>query len=455
MGNAPRVAKAAGDVNVAYFASANPATLGSAAGSSILVPVGIQIKMAEEEINAAGGTYIEAGEGKKINAHLLNLLPDFVNLNWSAKHIAKNLKKQALKTATEKINELSLTAVFYAGRSDRAIPLKEVTDAHNVIFGNPVAGTAALTTLNGLHFRNRDTTDLQGVATAQFARNDLYKEFGDPEQYQNVTIISHSDAFAKGIWTSFVNEWESLGGSVVSIQEHVGETAQGVFESQIVTGVKPDTEFVYGVWDQGSAKNFIEAFAKVDPNPNVKVLFAGDVSAVDYTTLSDAAKAFMSTRVIGLLPALDQGRLQYKKWLRETERFLSDGIESDLRDELIAAMHAYASPADVVDAGTEGRFYIHYQPRAYDVMIMFALAMTKAGTDDTWDIMANLNSVTNPAGKIFGPGQYASARKHILDGKEINYQGASGPVDLDEYHELQTISFDLWKVDLGGNVFFL
>jgi branched-chain amino acid transport system substrate-binding protein len=71
---------------------------------------------------------------------------------------------------------------------------------------------------------------------------------------------------------------------------------------------------------------------------------------------------------------------------------------------------------------------------AYDCTIDFALAMTKAGTSDPNVWVNDITAVSNPPGTQVG--DYAKAVQMIKAGTKIDYQGASGPMDFDKYHNV-------------------
>jgi ABC-type branched-subunit amino acid transport system substrate-binding protein len=68
----------------------------------------------------------------------------------------------------------------------------------------------------------------------------------------------------------------------------------------------------------------------------------------------------------------------------------------------------------------------------YDAVIIASLAMTEAKTTDGKVWVDHISKVSNPPGtKCF---TYASCVQLLKDGKKINFEGASGPEDFDQYH---------------------
>jgi ABC-type branched-subunit amino acid transport system substrate-binding protein len=72
-----------------------------------------------------------------------------------------------------------------------------------------------------------------------------------------------------------------------------------------------------------------------------------------------------------------------------------------------------------------------FTPNMYDAVNIFALAIQAGGKADGKTISENVRKVANPPGvKVYS---YAEALAHLLKGNEINYEGASGPCDFDEF----------------------
>jgi branched-chain amino acid transport system substrate-binding protein len=96
---------------------------------------------------------------------------------------------------------------------------------------------------------------------------------------------------------------------------------------------------------------------------------------------------------------------------------------------------AYKSFAERFKAktGTEPAAGV-YDANQYDEYIALALAITKANSTDGQAIAAAIPEVLNPGGTVVH--SYAEGIKELEAGNEINYQGASGTLDLDENNNL-------------------
>ncbi len=91
-----------------------------------------------------------------------------------------------------------------------------------------------------------------------------------------------------------------------------------------------------------------------------------------------------------------------------------------------------------------------YGSNQFDAAILLALAMQRAGTvSDTAKIRDALFEVSGPPGTPYGPGQISQALAALRRGEDIDYQGASGDVDFDEYGDVRS-DYILWKVQNGA-----
>ncbi|MBI4045385.1 MAG: amino acid ABC transporter substrate-binding protein, partial [Devosia nanyangense] len=73
-----------------------------------------------------------------------------------------------------------------------------------------------------------------------------------------------------------------------------------------------------------------------------------------------------------------------------------------------------------------------YGPQSYDAAFLLALAIEKNGTADREGVSKALRDVANAPGEVIHPGEWQKAVELIKAGTDINYEGASGPIEFDE-----------------------
>ena len=83
---------------------------------------------------------------------------------------------------------------------------------------------------------------------------------------------------------------------------------------------------------------------------------------------------------------------------------------------------------------------VELSQNTYDAVIIAALAMTEAKTADGKIWVDHILTVSNPPGtKCY---YYSQCVQLLKDGKKINFEGASGPEDFDQYHN----TFGDWDI---------
>ncbi len=88
----------------------------------------------------------------------------------------------------------------------------------------------------------------------------------------------------------------------------------------------------------------------------------------------------------------------------------------------------------------------------YDATYLVALATEVAGSTDPADIRDALRGVSGPPGEAVtaSTGGFTAALDLIAAGTEIDYQGAAGPVDLDENGDVLVGAIQIWRVDAAS-----
>jgi branched-chain amino acid transport system substrate-binding protein len=75
---------------------------------------------------------------------------------------------------------------------------------------------------------------------------------------------------------------------------------------------------------------------------------------------------------------------------------------------------------------------VQLSQNTYDAVIIGSLAMTEAKTTDPTVWVDHITTVSNPPGTMCYT--YADCVNLLNQGQKINYEGASGPQDFDQYH---------------------
>ncbi len=91
----------------------------------------------------------------------------------------------------------------------------------------------------------------------------------------------------------------------------------------------------------------------------------------------------------------------------------------------------------------------------YDAAYALALAAAAANSTEGADIAAHLPFIANPPGEVigFGADEFARALGLLAAGDDIDFVGASGPVDFDANGDLASGSVEVWKI-VNGEITF-
>jgi branched-chain amino acid transport system substrate-binding protein len=91
-----------------------------------------------------------------------------------------------------------------------------------------------------------------------------------------------------------------------------------------------------------------------------------------------------------------------------------------------------------------GNFTAQY----YDAVYLVALAASAAGKSESAAVRDQLRAVAS-GGRRLGPGDYATAAAAAAAGEDLDFDGASGPLDFDAHGDV-VAPYDIWKVQNGA-----
>jgi len=95
-----------------------------------------------------------------------------------------------------------------------------------------------------------------------------------------------------------------------------------------------------------------------------------------------------------------------------------------------------------------------FASQAYDGIFVMALAMAKANTTDTTSTAFKqaMRDVSNPPGTAIRPTEWVKAITEFAAGRDIDYVGASGAGNFDQYGEVGS-DYEVWGVNAAGTIF--
>ena len=143
--------------------------------------------------------------------------------------------------------------------------------------------------------------------------------------------------------------------------------------------------------------------------------------------------------------------------------FTGDGLKSSTLPERIGkpateGMRATAPTSVDAPAGAQfdalwtaevGEDRQTYDAQNFDAVILIALAAAAGGSSDSASIAENLPLVSGPPGDKFTFETLQEAFTAAADGEDIDYEGASGPIDFDDAGDPSSASYGTWSYTGG------
>ena len=100
-----------------------------------------------------------------------------------------------------------------------------------------------------------------------------------------------------------------------------------------------------------------------------------------------------------------------------------------------------------------GTSTVPFRAQCYDALALIALAIQKVGPsflsmtqeEQGTAIRDNLRAVANPPGEKVTYNEFSKAFKLLKEGKDINYQGVSGPITFDKNGDVVEGAIEIWQ----------
>ncbi len=258
----------------------------------------------------------------------------------------------------------------------------------------------------------------------------------------------------------------------------LSDAAQGVVLAEVVSGDLGLTSVcdlhVNNAYGQGLAETFADSFADLGGTVKASVPH-DDAEAISYLAELTECTAGDPEALIAMSYPTGQATVYLREAL-EGGLFDSfvfvDGTKSSSMfenlgwrnfDGMLGTAPAALETAfgDAFDNAYVAEYGALYQTpfvrEAYDAVVAIALGAAVAGTNtDPATIRDNLRGPANAPGTVYGPGEdgIAAALAAIAADEEIDYQGASGPVDFDENGDSPFGAVEVWQVDACGRSLF-
>ena len=315
----------------------------------------------------------------------------------------------AVQAARKLVDSDNASCITGAWASSDTIPTAQsVSIPDGVLQISPASTADEITSLNddGLVNRTSPPDSFQGPTLA----NTIADSMGGA-QGKTVNIGARNDAYGTGLTQTFGDAWKDLGGSVG--QEIAYDPEQPSYDSEAgqITSGNPDAIVII---------DFPETFVKVGP-------------ALERTGNWDPSKGWF------------------------TDGLASSSLTEDVSPQIVSGMRGTAPGApDKGEASTAfDQLYTSSDPKdierqtfdaqQFDATILCFLAAVAAGSTDGKDMADKLTEVSAPPGTPYSWEQLPEAINALKDGQDIDYQGASGAIDMDAAGDATAGVYDIYQ----------
>jgi ABC-type branched-subunit amino acid transport system substrate-binding protein len=321
----------------------------------------------------------------------------------------------AVQAARKMVESDGASCITGAWASADTIPTSEsVAIPEEVLLISPASTSDEITTLDdpdGLVNRTSPPDSFQGPTLSRF----LVEEALGGAEGNTVNVGARNDAYGTGLADSFSEAWEAAGGTVGERVDYDIKLPSYDTEAEQLTSGNPDGLIIV---------DFPETYAKVGP----ALVRAG----------FDPESTFVTDGLISSELAQDAGE-DAVNGLRGTAPGVPDG---DPSEEAFDQLFTEAEPRDVKRQT--------FDAQNFDAVMLCYLAAVAAGSTEGIDMAAEVREISGPPGDQFTFEQLPEAIEALQNGDDIDYQGASGPIDMDEAGDATAGVYDIYEFTEGA-----
>jgi branched-chain amino acid transport system substrate-binding protein len=344
--------------------------------------------LAVEQIRRA---VIEAGRGDAIEVvHVDN----------------KTDTEEAVKAARKLADDNSSCIVGAWAPRDTVRTAEEVSIPRGILQISPASTSDEIARIKDKGLLNRTVTpdSLQGPALADAIEQALGGTRG-----RVINIGARDDSYGRALVDSFSGAWQRVGGRVG--QRVVYAAQQGSFESEA------------------------ERLSQGDPDGWVIFDFPDTYAKLGRALSATGRWAARDTWVTDSLAAAD---LPKRAGFDATEGLRGTAPGTPSRGP---AADAFSR----LYAGKKGDPAQRFGAQTFDATVLCYLAAVAAGSTDGQKMAAEVRQISAPPGTMYTWEQLPAAIRALASGDDIDYEGASGPIDMDRAGAPTAGYFDLFR----------
>jgi ABC-type branched-subunit amino acid transport system substrate-binding protein len=334
--------------------------------------------------------------------------------NVSVVHADSQTEAQPGVSAARKlVTEDNATCIAGEWASAVSIPVaRSVSIREQVLQISPASTSDDITGLqdNGLVNRTPPPDRFQGPALAEV----IDQELGGA-QGKTVNIGARNDAYGTNLADTFTEAWEGKGGQIGERVVYDPKQPSYDSEAEQIAGGNPDAYVII---------DFPETYNKVGP-------------ALVRTDAWDPEKTFVTDGLFSSdLP--DSAGREATEGMRGSFPGAPDGGEAAEGFDRLFKQAGGPKERQAFDA------------QNFDAVILCYLSAVAAGNAEGRAMADQVRNVSNAPGQKFTYLQLADAIRALQNGDDIDYDGASGPIDLNEDGDPTAGVYDLFEFKGGA-----
>ena len=281
----------------------------------------------------------------------------------------------------DKLLNADADAIIGAAASGVSVSVIDKITGAGVVHFSPANTAAGFDTYddNGLYFRTAPSDRLQGQVLANLAVED---------GFSNVAVMARQDFYGEGLAEQVQTTLEEKGATVADFVLYAADAQNYTAEVNQIAAAKPDALVLIAF--EETTKIIPQLIAKGIGPQDIQIYFV-DGNLADYSS-----ESFDLTGVKGTLPVSGNPDPGFNDRLLE--------IDPKLKD-------------------------FSYGPQSYDAAIILGLAAIAADSDNGEAMGGEIINVTREGTQCT---TFEECAQLLEDGEDIDYEGASGPTDMND-----------------------
>ncbi len=262
----------------------------------------------------------------------------------------------------------------------------------------------------------------EGAALSEAIDEDLGGAQGN-----SVNVATSNDTYGSTLSQDFIEDWQSKEGSLSGLiglaplpssttSTTTSSTSDYSQEAQLITAGSPDAIVLI---------DDLTGFAQLAPSLASSYSWDPSIAWGSDQLVSPGLPDEVGSEAIDEMRALAPG-----------------APKGDEASSAFVEAFKSADPHDVKQAP--------YAAQEFDATVLCYLAAVAAGSTDGQKMADHLIDITAPGGEEFSWQQLPDAIKAIEDGEDIDYTGASGPIDMDVHGDPTAGVFDVYQYSGDG-----